>query len=568
MIVVFVSYLLILYIALGMGLWMRQWINLEKVNVLFTILIGFLILINIATFYAISFPINYMFMGLILCLSTASFIYHRNALYQIINKTRLDYLNLPKHYRLIFWVLVIVSLLHTSSSPTLADNESYYIQTIKWLNEYGLVKGLGNLHLFLGQASGWHLLQSSLNFKFLNNHLNDLNGFLIILAGFFSLTKLNAYHKTKDYLDLFMGLILLSVPGQFLFIDSPSTDLSLLLVVPIITYLFLKCMRKEDDSNFLLMFILTLLVILVKVTIAPVLILPLIILLRYKKLPYHKLLFTLSSISLIGFITKNLIITGYPFYPLSIGSDLINIDWKLNKNIQDTYYQWITLYAWKIDDMNYFESLGFFEKFMLWLNQSGINGIMNKAITFIMIAFPMYFYKKRVFLLLYISCIIQFIIFYLTSPQYRFFLPVLLIMGLLFIVEILKNHLKYIPAIISINLIFLVFTGIFGFNLTVFSNNPIMQERSKFKIFQLIYPQPHTQFPAMLFKKEKVGNLIYYTPDSTNSTFYQTSDGPLPSSNKTMIKFFAKKYKHIPQLRTQNIKDGFYMKPIEKEKKK
>ena len=35
-------------------------------------------------------------------------------------------------------------LAQSATLPFIIDNESYYIQTIKWLNEYGFVKGLAN----------------------------------------------------------------------------------------------------------------------------------------------------------------------------------------------------------------------------------------------------------------------------------------------------------------------------------------------------------------------------------------------------------------------------------------
>lgn len=41
-----------------------------------------------------------------------------------------------------FAVVSILLLAQCASAPYVIDNESYYIQNIKWLNEYGMVKGL------------------------------------------------------------------------------------------------------------------------------------------------------------------------------------------------------------------------------------------------------------------------------------------------------------------------------------------------------------------------------------------------------------------------------------------
>ncbi|NDP26861.1 MAG: hypothetical protein GZ087_05460 [Flavobacterium sp.] len=78
--------------------------------------------------------------------------------------------------------IFIFSLFKCSQYPFIVDNESYYIQTIKWINEYGFVKGLGNLHIFFGQTSPFHVLQAGFNFNFLTDRSNDINGFLLNLT--------------------------------------------------------------------------------------------------------------------------------------------------------------------------------------------------------------------------------------------------------------------------------------------------------------------------------------------------------------------------------------------------
>jgi len=95
----------------------------------------------------------------------------------------------------LFFVLI---LNHCSQSPLLIDNETYYIQTIKWLNEYGFVKGLANLHVFLGQTSGWHIAQSVFNFSFLYANFNDLSGYALTLGLVFSFLNLDIVLKNPE----------------------------------------------------------------------------------------------------------------------------------------------------------------------------------------------------------------------------------------------------------------------------------------------------------------------------------------------------------------------------------
>ena len=55
----------------------------------------------------------------------------------------------------------IAMILYCSSFyPYILDHFGYYVPSIQWLREYGLVKGISNLDLVLGQMSIWHIFQA------------------------------------------------------------------------------------------------------------------------------------------------------------------------------------------------------------------------------------------------------------------------------------------------------------------------------------------------------------------------------------------------------------------------
>jgi len=64
------------------------------------------------------------------------------------------------------------------------------------------------------------------------------------------------------------------------------------------------------------------------------------------------------------------------------------------------------------------------------------------------------------------------------------------------------------------------------------------------------------------YLKFNVGNLIFESPDES-SFFWITGNGELPCVNKQQIDYFKSNYNYIPQLRTNNLKDGFYAKRIQ-----
>jgi len=557
MILILLSYFFILYISFGIGIIFNKWIRLENYNILFAILVGFFFQLIFSTFYAVFFPLDFYFFLINLIASTLFIAFHFSIVKKIIYNTTNSFSKFSISSKFLFLFIIIISLIHSSSLPFLTDNESYYIQTIKWLNNYGLVKGLANLHLFFGQSSGWHILQSSFNFSFIISNFNDLNGLLIIITSYFCLDKWETYKSIGNKNDLFISLIIISLVFLFLFLPSPSPDLPTIIIVPIIIYVFIESYQNNNSNHINLITVLTLLVILIKVTVAPILILLLIALIKTKGFNNWKLPIVLSFIALSSFIIKNIVVTGYPLYPLSIGHELINVDWKLNNNLQHFYYQSTSMYGWQMYNWEEFSNLSFINKFWIWLNLPKLNGVLNKLILLLMFLFPFFNYKKKEMIYLYIYFLIQFIVFYTTSPQYRFFLPVLLSIGLFISANLLHRRFHVIKSFFVLNLVLLLLLGVFGLNLKGITNNKIMSMKHSLIPSQIILPRSITQFEDLEFIEYEIQNMKYFSPSKDSLFFWQTSNGPLPCVNKDMIDYFSTYYNHIPQMRTKNIKDGF-----------
>lgn len=557
MVKILLSYFYILFISFGIGLIFKKWINLERYNVLFTILIGFFSQLIISTFYSVFFPLNGYFYFLNVLISTIIFIFFFSSGKVIINNTKNTFTKFSTKTKLFLFVVLILSILHSSSLPFLADNESYYIQTIKWLNNYGLVRGIVNFHLFFGQFSGWHILQGSFNLSFLQSNFNDLNGLLLIITSFYCAEKWENYKRFGIKNDLFIALIFITMVFLFLFIPSPSPDFPILIITPLIFHLFLESFQKTNKDNTAVISILSILIVLIKVTIFPILLLPLFILIKSKNLKNWRLVVIVSFLALSSFLIKNIIISGYPFYPLKIGNELINVDWKLNHKLQLMSYRQSKMTAYQMNNWEDFMNLNFINRFWIWLNLPKLNGLFNKIIILSLILFPLFLRKQKGLKYIIIYILLQFVIFYATSPQYRFFAPVLLTIGLLISTELLHQRFVAIKFLIISNVALLFFIGLFGLNFSRVTNNDIMVKKPAFISSQIISPRAITQFENLKYKKYKIGNLEYYSPLNDSLFFWQTSNGPLPCANKEMIEYFSIYYDHIPQMRTKYLKDGF-----------
>ena len=144
--------------------------------------------------------------------------------------------------------------------------QSYYIQTIKWINEFGFVKGIVNLHFFLGQTSGWHITQSVFNFSFLYSNFNDLSGFVMLLGTVFSIQKLQEFYQNKNSNYLLIGLFPITSIFLFQFISAPSPDIPVYVLSFIIFFYFLENFKKCTVEVFNLIVILILFTLYIKNT--------------------------------------------------------------------------------------------------------------------------------------------------------------------------------------------------------------------------------------------------------------------------------------------------------------
>ncbi|OIQ16630.1 MAG: hypothetical protein BM557_09980 [Flavobacterium sp. MedPE-SWcel] len=434
--------------------------------------------------------------------------------------------------------------LKSAQLPFIIDNESYYIQTIKWVNEYGLVKGLANIHIYLAQVSPWHILQAGLNLSFLSTTFNDLNGFLFIICILYCL--LEPRNNEKSNKTTWFSLLPVVSIVFFLFLDAPSPDLPLLVITPLILYLYT---REQTLERFKISLILFAFIAFIKITILPVGILFLPALINRGKLLYFiKLLSVFATI----WIVKNIIVSGYPLYPFTFITS--GNDWVVPQAILDSINTISHKDVYGVDS-----STSFIQKLISWLQLDGIKGVFNKLIVFLFLI--MLLFKKvrqnKKYLVIYSAFLIHFITLLFISPQYRFFLPEIMFFTLFIISEVV-NYLnkETFNTTVILGGVLLSFTLFVDFNFKPLTANKHHQSVSKLKASQLYQPEPITRYPEMKFIKKQVGKFEYYSPE-TNFFIFGTGNGSLPCVNESQLDYFKQKTGYIPQPRGEFIEEGF-----------
>ncbi|MEO1032970.1 MAG: hypothetical protein AAFX55_16295 [Bacteroidota bacterium] len=115
---------------------------------------------------------------------------------------------------------------------------------------------------------------------------------------------------------------------------------------------------------------------------------------------------------------------------------------------------------------------------------------------------------------------------------------------------------RLIKSVLVIGVL-LPFIFLFPVKISSLTTNLHHQFTGSFSMTQLIVPQPISKYYAMEFETKEKGNLLYYSPKD-NFFFDGTANGHLPCVNKVYINYFEEYYKVYPQMRSRDLKDGFY----------
>lgn len=469
-------------------------------------------------------------------------------------------LQLDSSFKFLLSAITLLIIAQCASVPYLIDNESYYIQTIKWINEYGLVKGVSNLHLFLAQCSGWHIAQSAFSFSFVYGSFNDLSGFCLLLGNFFAITKLGDYINDRQLPKLIAGLLPCANLLLFQFISAPSPDIPVYIISFIVFWLLLENYAAMSSSTFKTISLLVIFVVFIKTTAVGLCLIPLLLLVQN----FRRFLPQLSAIAGVGFIAlvlfaiKNIIISGYPFFPVT-ANNFLHFEHSLPQGMAELYYRETAVTAYFITQTQY-EAMKPIAIFIQWLTLPKLHGLFNMAITALILICPFAIYWKanhRAYWIIYVTLCLQMLLLFLSSPQYRFFLHFVLFFSF-FCAALLIRGKRVVVGLLTVSTIGTAFILFVPISLNVFTKNKFTQVPSTFSVANIIFPHGNSKSETA-FELIQNGNLDFYSPIQ-NEFFYSTGDGTLPCVNKDQLEFFEKHFGVVPQLRSGNLKDGFVSK--------
>ena len=560
MILILLSWLYIFFTAVSFGIVFSKALRIQQFDIVVTPILGLFSITLLASVWAFFAPIAIWFHAILILLAVLFWYKNKTTFTSILQSTLVQIKSFSKPIKILLVVSSLLVLAQSATLPFIIDNESYYIQTIKWLNEYGFVKGLANLHLFLGQTSGWHITQSVYSFSFLYDRFNDLNGFCLLLGNFFAFQKLQAYFTKGNQMNLLFGLLPLTYVFLFQFISAPSPDFPVYLFAFVLFSMYIQNGGEKD--SFIIITILTLFAVYIKITAVVLLLFPIVLLVKnYKAL--KQTLFTISCIGtlvLLLFILKNVMLTGYPLFPLPFFR-MDEFDYTVPTIIMDFFFSKSMMNSFYIphSDFDSASLLDIAKHYFLYNTMTSYIGIASLET---LILTPIVLIKKRAansLWVIYFAFLCLVVLLCFSSPQYRFYIYFSLFFWLLFLSFFLTNR-KWIFGLCGLSLTFvsiLVFVPLSYGNLTT---NALLSQNSTFHLKNIVIPEPNSKWKQE-YKGASVGNMSYHSPIDT-SFFWVTGNGELPCVNDQQIKYFEQGFFYIPQQRSTDLNDGFYAQKV------
>ncbi len=295
--------------------------------------LGWVFALLIFSFYHLFFPINAFASGLF---------YFSGIIYFFIKfgKKTIPFLKQIGTKKLIYLFLVLFSAaIIAIQLPINYDTGLYHLNSIRWVNEHHIIKGIGNIHVRLGLNQLFFVYAASLNF---HPYLNDFafhasNSFLFAIFAaslIFSGTAI----------DLLLLCLFFYIPMPYYWIANPTPDIASTLLQITAFWLFIEVIYSKsqiNDKAHIISVVAILSAILVTVKLSNIIFalgLGFITLIYCCKHPFDKLgkkaltrSFIFITLFVVIWIVRGYIQTGYPAFPSDKGG--IKFTWSVPKSL-------------------------------------------------------------------------------------------------------------------------------------------------------------------------------------------------------------------------------------------
>lgn len=238
-------------------------------------------------------------------------------------------------------VLFLVFAYGTSGGIIHYDTGLYHAQSIRWIEEYGSVPGLGNLHSRLAYNSASFCLSALYSMAFLGGRsFHCCAGFLAFLLALVCAQGFRKGMLRKPQLSDFVRVMaiyyLLNIFDEMI---SPASDYFMVLLTFFILIKWMDLLERNEQSYFPYAALCVMSVLVVSVKLSGALLLLLVFkpawqMIREKRIREIWGFLGLGIVTIAPFLARNVVLSGWLVYPFT-AIDLFNVDFKIPKGMAD-----------------------------------------------------------------------------------------------------------------------------------------------------------------------------------------------------------------------------------------
>ena len=433
--------------------------------VIFYLVSGLILLTAVVQFIVLFFPIGLYTQLSITAIILVSCVLKWNSCKGLFKKLREEFFSWSVITRILFLTIWLVLLLINAGPIMMDDTESYHLQSIKWIREYGSVPGLVNLHERFGFNTSW--FSSVALFSFSNKTTGGLTALNTVLSVWFAYWCFWRYNRLQKENNLAAANAVLIILLAALIVwplvrgNTATTNYDFIATL-LVLILFIEISLSTDFSFTIEWIIWPAFLFTVRIINFPLLLLSLFTLIVFVKRKNIKpLLLSIACCLLlvIPFIIRNIIIAGYPFYP-AMSLDLINVNWKPDPLMTERlleyikYYNRVSTTYLDIDQTkglgsnwisSWFNYLFLFDKILV---ASGLTGLLFRIA-------GSFSEKNKTRMLLSAISVVWLVCWFFISPDPRFIYGILLF-GVFLLAYLLISMIKNDGLLKALNSILII----------------------------------------------------------------------------------------------------------------
>ena len=317
--------------------------------IIFCLVTGLILLTIFAQISVLFFPMGSTIQLILATILLASAVLKWNDCKKLFKRVFLEFSSWSNLSLTLFILTWLIVLMINAGPVMMDDTESYHIQSIKWIKEYGSVPGLVNLHVRFGFNSSW--FSSVALFSFSSNTTGGftvMNSITSLWLCYWVVEKFNQFQKENNVRNAFAILsifIVCLLIWPLMRGNSATTNYDFVTSF-IALILFTEVFFSEKLSPGIEWIIWPAYLLTVRLINFPLLLLSLFAFIFFVKQKQARQLLLPTAYCLllvVPFLIRSIIIAGYPFYPATY-FDLANVDWKADPRITENFLEFIKYY--------------------------------------------------------------------------------------------------------------------------------------------------------------------------------------------------------------------------------